>query len=202
MLYTSLKHTMNKLVCITGLTGSGKSVASDYFVKKGYQFVRFGQITLDEVKKRNLKPTEKNERPIREEFRKKYGMGAYAILNLPKFKKLIKKGDVLGDGLYSFEEYKVLKKEFKTRFITIAVYSSPEDRYQRLTKRKIKKTDKDLRNRPMTKSAAKSRDYAELENLNKGATIAMAEYTIVNTKSLEYFRKQLNEIYKQIENKK
>lgn len=189
---------MHQLVCITGLTGSGKSVASDYFVKKGFQFLRFGQITLDEVKRRGLEPTEEVERPIREGFRKKYGMAAFAILNLPKIKKLLKNGDVLGDGLYSFEEYKVLKKEFKKRFITICVYAPPKLRYERLTKRKLKKADKTLRNRPATKAQAESRDYAEIENLNKGGTIAMVDHTIVNTKSLQYFHKQLNEVYSEI----
>jgi len=189
---------MNKLVCITGLTGSGKSVASDFFVKKGYQSVRFGQITLDEIKKRGLPPIEKYEKPIREEFRKKYGMGAYALLNLPKFKKLLKSGNVLGDGLYSFEEYKILKKEFGKKLTVIAIYSPPQVRYSRLTKRKLKKSDKNLRNRPSTKTDAELRDIAELENLNKGATIAMADYTIVNIKDLRYFKKSLNAIYKEI----
>lgn len=189
---------MHKLVCITGLTGSGKSVASDYFVKKGFNFLRFGQIVLDEVKKRNLEPIEANERPIREEFRKKHGMAAMAILNLSKFKTLLKKGNTLGDGLYSFEEYKVLKNEFGKRFITIAVYAPPKLRYYRLTKRKLNKNDKNLRNRPATKKDAQSRDYAELENLNKGGTIAMADYTILNTRDIKYFNKQLNEIYKEI----
>ncbi len=192
---------MQKLVCITGLTGSGKSVASDYFVKKGFQFLRFGQITLDEVKKRGLEPIEANERPIREEFRKKYGMAAYAILNLPKFKELLENGDTLGDGLYSFEEYKVLKKEFGENFITIAVYAPPELRYKRLSERILKESDKDLRNRPATRDEAETRDYSEIENLNKGGTIAMADYTIINTKDIEYFNSQLAEIYNEIKNK-
>jgi len=191
---------MHKLVCITGLTGSGKSVASDYFVKKGFQFLRFGQITLDEVKRRGLEPTESVERPIREEFRKKHGMAAFAILNLPKLKKLLKNGDTLGDGLYSFEEYKVLKKEFGNSFKVIAVYAPPKIRYERLTNRKLHKHDTSLRNRPSTQKDAGSRDYAELENLNKGGTIAMADYTIVNTKDIEYFNSQLEEIYEGIIN--
>lgn len=193
---------MSYLICTTGLTGSGKSVASDFFVEKGYQYLRFGQIVLDEVKKRKLAPIEENERPIREEFRKKHGMAAMAILNLPKFKKMLRTGNVLGDGLYSFEEYKVLKDAFGKRFITIAVFSPPFLRYERLTKRKLTKKDTQLRNRPATKKAAHSRDLAELENLNKGATIAMADYTIVNTKSLKYFIKQLYEIYKEIAKQK
>lgn len=191
---------MHKLVCITGLTGSGKSVASDYFVKKGFQFLRFGQITFEELGKQKLPVNEINERKIREGFRKKYGMAAYAILNLPKFKKLLKKGNTIGDGLYSFEEYKVLKKEFGNKFITIAIYSPPELRYKRLAKRKLDLSDKKIRFRPLTKKEAESRDLSEIENLNKGGTIAMADYTIVNTKDIKYFYKQLNEIYKEITN--
>jgi dephospho-CoA kinase len=189
---------MNKLVCITGLTGSGKSVASDYFVKKGFNFLRFGQITLDEIKRLGIEPNEENERPIRESFRKKYGMAAFAILNLPKLKKLLKTGNTLGDGLYSFEEYKVLKNEFGNQFVTIAVYAPPSLRYERLVNRKLDKKDTKLRNRPSTKHDAESRDYSELENLNKGATIAMADYTIINTKDIKYFNKQLKETYEEI----
>jgi dephospho-CoA kinase len=193
---------MNKLVCITGLPGSGKSVASDFFVGKGYQYLRFGQVALDELVRRKLAVNEQNERMIREGFRKKYGMAAFAILNLPKFKSLLKKGNVIGDGLYSFEEYKLLKKEFEKRLKTIAVYSPPEMRYKRLAVRRLTSKDKDLRYRSLTRKVAESRDYAEIENLNKGGTIAMADYTIVNTKSLKYFYGKLNEIFKEIEKTK
>lgn len=193
---------MNHLVCITGLPGSGKSVASDFFVKYGYQFLRFGQITFDELEKRKLPVNEKNERMVREGFRKKYGMAAYAVLNLPKFKKLLKNGNVIGDGLYSFEEYKILKKEFGKRFITIAVYAPPEVRYKRLSGRKLHKEDKDIRFRPLARKEAETRDFSEIENLNKGGTIAMADYTIVNTKGLQYFYKQSNEIFKEIKKAK
>jgi dephospho-CoA kinase len=186
---------MNKLVCITGLSGSGKSTASDFFVKKGYQFLRFGQITFEELEKRKLPVNEKNEKMVREDFRKKYGMAAYAILNLPKFKQLLRKGNVIGDGLYSFEEYKLLKKEFGKRFITIAIYSPPELRYQRLTKRKLSKDDKATRFRPLKLKEAKTRDLSEIENLNKGGTIAMADYTMLNTGSEKYFKNQITKIF-------
>ena len=185
---------MNKLVCITGLTGSGKSVASDFFAENGYQFIRFGQAVLDEVMRRKLTINESNERKVREDLRKKYGMAAMAKLNLPNFKRLLKKGNVIGDGLYSFEEYKLLRKEFKKRFVTIAIYAPPNVRYERLTKRKLSASDKAARHRPSTPEESESRDYEELENLNKGGTIALADYTILNTKDLKYFKKQLKEV--------
>ena len=189
---------MNKLICLVGMTGSGKSVVANYLVSKGFGFLRFGQITLDIVKERGLTPTEENERPIREEMRKKHGMGAYATLNIPKFDELLKKGPVVGDGLYSWSEYKVLKDKYLDQFIVIAIYAPPKMRYSRLAARTLAKADTDLRHRPATMEQAKARDYAEIENIEKGGPIAMADYTLINidtTKSLiEKVEKVLGEI--------
>src|SRR3989344_6980603 len=138
---------VNKLVCITGLPGSGKSIVSDYLVNKGFQLMRFGQVVLDEIKRKKLKANEINERKIREGLRSKHGMAAMAILNLPRIKDLINNGSVVGDGLYSFEEYKVLKENFKDNLIVIAIYAPPYLRYQRLAKRITSKLDTDFRYR-------------------------------------------------------
>lgn len=91
----------NKLVCVVGMTGSGKSVVSDRLVDNGFQFLRFGQITLDYITEYNLKLCEVTEKEVREGFRKEHGMAAYAILNMPKIDELLRKGNVVGDGLYS-----------------------------------------------------------------------------------------------------
>lgn len=189
---------MNKIVCISGMCGAGKSVVSDYFVKNGFQYVRFGQLTMDELKKRKLEVNEVNERMIREDLRKIHGMAAYAILNLPKFDELIKLGNVIADGLYSFEEYKILKEHFGDSFVLIAVYAPPKLRYERISSRIMGADDKDLRNRPFTKEEARSRDFAEIENLNKGGPIAMADFTILNNKDFNFLEVQMKEVYDQI----
>lgn len=191
----------NKIVCVSGMPGSGKSIVSDYFTNRSYQFVRFGQITLDEVKRKGLRPTEANERKTRESIRKKHGMAAFAVLNYPKFKKLLKKGNVIADGLYSWAEYKFLKEKFSGNMFLIAVYAPPDLRYERISTRTMPKDDTELRHRPFTKREAKSRDYAEIENLEKGGPIAMADYTILNTKDLKFFKRQVREFYEEIEKK-
>lgn len=188
----------NKLVCVAGMPGSGKTVVSDFFIKKGYQLVHFGDITFEILEKRGLPVNEQNERQIREEVRKKHGMEAYAKLNYPKFKKLLKQGNVIGDGLYSFEEYKFLKNKFDEQCIVIAVYAPPKIRYERLTRRQPQKKGDHYR-RNISVKDARSRDLAEIEKLNKGGTIAMADFTIQNTKSMAYFKKQIKEIYGQIQ---
>jgi dephospho-CoA kinase len=188
-----------KLICITGLCGAGKSVVSDYLVdQKHFQFLRFGQLTLDEVKSRGLPPSESLEREIREDLRAKHGMAAFALLNLPRLDELIKVGNVVGDGLYSFEEYKVLKDHFGSNLIVISVYAPPALRYQRISARVMDKNDTGLRNRSLSVEDAKKRDFGELENLNKGATIAMADYTLLNIKDIDYLVYQLLEVLTKI----
>jgi len=175
-----------KVVAIVGLPGSGKSSIADMLVKRGFGFVRLGQITLDIVKERGLQPTEENERPIREGMRKKHGMGAYATLNFPKIDTLLKKGHVVADDMISWEEYLEFRKRYGENFITLSVYASPGTRYARLSGRKYDpKKDKNMRHRPHTKEEAKSRDYAQIEKLHQGGPIAMADYTIVNEGTLE-----------------
>lgn len=190
---------MNKLVCLVGMTGSGKSVVSDYLVNKGYSYLRFGQITMDLIKERGLEPTEVNEKKIREDVRKEHGMGAYAILNIPKFDELLKKGNVVGDGLYSWSEYKILKDKYNSQLIVLAVFAPPKLRYERLVKRTLLSTDTSLKNRPATPQSARARDFAEIENIEKGGPIAMADFTLVNNGSVEDLVSQLEKYLPLIE---
>jgi len=201
-LFLRNKHSLflrnNKIVCITGMPGAGKTLASEFFIKKGMLHLRFGQVVLDHLIKKGLAVNEKNERETREYLRKKHGMAAMAILNLPKLKALKQKRPVIADGLYSFDEFLILKKQFKQDIVVISIYAPPHTRYKRLAKRKLVMGDKKAINRPLTKGEAESRDLAELRNLDKGGTIAMADYTVLNTKSKAFLYKQLDATYKKI----
>lgn len=194
-----MKH---KLICLVGMCGAGKSEVADYLMsKRKYGFVRFGQITLDKVKELGKEPSEELERKIREDLRNRYGMAAFAILNISKFDELLEEGDVIGDGLYSWEEYLVLKEKYGDNLIVIATYASPKIRYQRLEGRAEKHgDDKNLRFRSFTKAEAIKRDKAEIENLHKAGPIAMADYTLINNQKLIDLHKQIDEILVEIYN--
>jgi len=174
-----------KIVSIVGMVGSGKSEVTKIFEKNGFKKVRFGDITDEEVKRRGLELNETNECHIRQQLRKEYGMAAYAKLNLPKIDSLLKSGDVVVDGLYSWEEYTFLKSRYGANFTVVAVWASPETRYQRLTKRLV---------RPLTREEAISRDIAEIENTDKGGPIAMADFTIINESSLADLEKETKKV--------
>ncbi len=187
----------NKIICLVGMAGSGKSIVADEIVKHGFQFLRFGQITLDKIKEKGLKLNEENERKIREGFRKKYGMAAFAILNIAKIEELLKKANLVVDGLYSWSEYKILKEKYKDHLYVLAVYAPPKLRYERLSKRGVK-NDSHQRFRPFTKKEAQARDFAEVDHIEKGGPIAMANFTIINTRTTKYLRQKVREILQQI----
>jgi dephospho-CoA kinase len=176
---------MNRVTAIVGMTGSGKSEAARMFHENGYALVRLGDITDEEVKRRGLPLNEANERLAREKLREEHGMDAYAKLSLPRIDAGLEKSPVAVDGLYSWEEYRLMKEYYKDKFTVIAVWSPPAVRYARLGERRI---------RPLTPDEARSRDYAEVENLNKGGPICMADYTILNDGTLEDMKSQINRI--------
>ena len=172
------------------MPGSGKSEAVKFLESKEYYKVYFGGATLEEIKKRGLEVNEENEKKVREELRQKFGMGAYAQVNLEKIEKGISTGNVVIDGLYSWSEYKVLKEKFGENLNLIAIVAPKKLRQARLADRPV---------RPLTKAEVESRDFNEIENLEKGGPIAIADYTIVNNGTLEELHQKIDEILSDIE---
>jgi dephospho-CoA kinase len=179
---------MNKIIAITGMTGSGKSEVVK-FLEHNFFKIYFGQTTLDEVKKRGWELTPGNEKKTREAIRRKYGMAAYAKLNFKKIKFALSRQSVVIDGLYSWSEYKVLREKFKDDLIILAVVAPRRLRYQRLITRLV---------RPLTLKEAEARDIVEIENIEKAGPIAIADYTVINDGTLEELNIKIDNILKTI----
>ncbi|MFY9813267.1 MAG: AAA family ATPase [Dehalococcoidales bacterium] len=170
-----------KVIALVGMAGSGKSEVARLFEKNGYRRIRFGDVTDIEVAKRGLPLNEANERQVREQLRRELGMAAYARLNLPRIDEALFNSNVIVDGLYSWEEYVLLKDYYGERLKLVAVYSSPTTRASRLAVRRI---------RPLTAQEAADRDKNEIEVINKSGPIALADYTIINESSLKDLKEQ------------
>jgi dephospho-CoA kinase len=177
------------LIAIVGMCGSGKSIASEYFEKMGYKKIYLGGITMDKLKEENLEVNPENEKMMREKLRKDYGMGAYALLSIPKIEELIKTDNVVLDGLYSWDELKILKEKYPNIKV-ISIVVDKNIRYERLTTREI---------RPLTNQEAEKRDISEIENVAKGGPIAFADYYILNNGDMEIYNSELERIKKEIE---
>ena len=175
-------HEIMKVVAVVGMAGAGKSEAARLFEENGFIKIRFGDVTDEEVRKQSLELNEENERRVRELLRERYGMAAYAILNLSRIDLALKKSPVVIDGLYSWEEYTSLKNYYGKNFYVVAVWASPKIRYARLVARA---------ERRLTLEEAAGRDKAEIEKLNKSGPIAIADFTILNESSLKNLEKEV-----------
>ena len=175
-------HEIMKVVAVVGMAGAGKSEAARLFEENGFIKIRFGDVTDEEVRKQGLELNEENERRVRELLRERYGMAAYAILNLSRIDLALKKSPVVIDGLYSWEEYTSLKNYYGKNFYVVAVWASPKIRYARLAARA---------ERRLTLEEAAGRDKAEIEKLNKSGPIAIADFTILNESSLKNLEKEV-----------
>ncbi|MBI2909792.1 MAG: AAA family ATPase [Chloroflexi bacterium] len=174
-----------KVVAVVGLAGAGKSEVARVFEKGGFFRIRFGDITDAELESRGLKTNEENERSVRESLRQEHGMAAYAVLSLPEIHAALARSNVVVDGLYSWEEYKVMKEHYRDGLLMVSVLASPKTRYERLGRRKL---------RPLAPEDARSRDFAEIENIHKAGPIVMADYMIVNESSLDDLRREAEKV--------
>lgn len=173
-----------KVIVFVGMPGAGKSVCVEYLKKKGLPFAYFGGITLDEIKRRGMTINEASEKLVREDIRSQEGKGAYAVRIIKQVEEFFEQGQnyVVVDGLYSWTEYKIFKESFGSNAVIIAVVAPNTIRHERLTKRPV---------RPLTETEATARDYAEIENLEKGGPIANADYFLANDSSVDQLEADL-----------
>ena len=181
---------MNKIVAVVGMCGSGKSVAVEEFEKRGYQKVYFGAATFELLQKKGLEITPENEKMAREELRASGDKGIYAKIFLPKIEELFAKGNVVIESMYSWSEYKYIKEKFSDAFSVLAIITNTPLRRERLRNRDY---------RPLTNEESLARDYAEIENIEKGGPIVIADYNILNNTTKEDFLSAVNDYLDSIE---
>lgn len=183
---------MNKLIAIVGMSGSGKSVVTDFLVNMGYSKIYFGGVTYRIMKEANIEitPDGKSEKEFRERLRKTYGKECYAKLLLPEIESKLKCGNVVLDGLYSWDEYQFLIDKFPNQLKLICVIADKNVRYERVGKRP---------ERPYNKEDIIFRDISEIENLAKCGPIAFADYYIFNNGSVQDCKIRLTDILDSIE---
>ena len=175
---------MNKLIAVVGMTGSGKSVITDYLENNGFKKVYFGGLTYEKMKQEGIPYTPEADKMMRVKMREEYGMAAYAILSLPKIKEYIKDSDVVIDGLYSWDEYLVLKNEFPN-IILLSVVVDKNIRYDRLKIRPNRNYTSEELYSVYYELIFKDRDLNEIEKLSKGGPICYADYYILNNTTIE-----------------
>ena len=179
-------HNNVKIVAFVGLPGVGKSTAVDYLTEKGYPKVYFGGVIYEAMREAGIEITPESQAKFRKEIREKEGKDFVVKRIVTQINNLIAAGQhrIIADGLYSWTEYKIMKSEFPGELTVIAVVAPKHLRHHRLNVRP---------ERPFTDAEANARDWSEIEDLEKGGPIAIADHTIINNKDLDHLYTQLDE---------
>lgn len=180
-----------RALALVGMPGAGKTVCAEHLAGRGFFTLRFGALVVDEVARRGLQVNPANERSVREALRARHGMAAMAALSLPALQAaLATQRHVVIDGLYSFSEYKLLTAELGAPLILVAIAAARQHRYQRLEARAV---------RPLTPAEARARDFREIEKLEKGGPIAVADYTLLNDDSPANLLRRLDDLLEKLQ---
>lgn len=173
-------------LALVGMPGAGKTLCAQHLHARGFITLRFGAIVVDEVRRRGLEVNPVNERDVREELRARHGMSAMASLALPKLQAALDDHHcIVIDGLYSMSEYTFLRQHLAAPTILAAIVAPRHLRYQRLASRAV---------RPLTPVEAAERDLREIDKLEKGGPIAIADYTLLNDASEAHMLDQLDRL--------
>lgn len=176
-------------LAVIGMPGAGKSEVTEALVGiHGFERVYFGQVVLDELRRRELAPTAESEQLVREQLRAAEGMAVMAARSLPAINAALSEGrDVCVDGLYSSAEWELLARE--TGVITLAVHAPRWLRKSRLAARPV---------RPLTSIELDARDLAEVGRLDKAKPIALADAHLVNDGDLDDLRGRVESVIEQL----
>ena len=176
-----------KIIALVGLAGSGKSSAVEYLTEKGFPKIYFGGVIYKAMDEAGIEKTWDNQQKFREEIRRREGKDFVIKRVIKNIHDLINAGQnkIVLDGLYTWSEYKFLKHEFPGQVVVIAIVTPKYLRYQRMAKRI---------ERPMQPHEVDQRDWSEIENLEKGGPIAIADYFIINDGSLEQLHQKIDAV--------
>lgn len=184
------QHKAPSALALVGMAGAGKTLCAKHLEARGFFQFRFGSIVVNEVQERGLAVNATNERTVREEFRKNEGMDAIAKRALPHLQNALNDHDsIIIDGLYSFSEYKTLLQTLGSDMVVVAIFAPRHLRYQRLAERPV---------RPLTAEEAQQRDWHEIERIEKGGPIAIADYTLINDGTAQALLAQLDALLDQL----
>ncbi|BAN90570.1 AAA family ATPase [Aeropyrum camini] len=161
------------IVAVTGLPGSGKSVAARIIAEElGVEVRVMGDVVREETVRRGLEPTPENVERVARTLREELGRAAVARLLIERLEP--GRSYVL-DGLRSVEEAEVLASA-GWRVFVVGVYAPRKRRLERLMRRR--------RAGETLEEVLALRDASNLK-LGVGEALALSDYLIVNTGSLE-----------------
>jgi dephospho-CoA kinase len=181
---------MKTVLVLAGMPGSGKSIAGEFFKKKGFPVIRMSDPVRKEMEDLGLSITNTTLRDYVLEIRKKRGPNVVLDLLKGRMSEAFKHNDtIVLDGSRNISEVKELRKE-KYRTILIGIITDKQLRFQRILNRAEKSDMKTL-------EEFEWRDEQELK-FGMGDVLASADYYLTNNSSPSEFEKKLEVLTERI----
>ena len=180
-----------KVIGVSGMPGSGKSVISRIAEDMGYEIIRMGDVIREEAQRRGEDVGE-----VAVNLRLEFGKDIVAERCVEKIKQINRQNTsersntsdkFIIEGIRSPFEVNVFKNNFEN-FKVIAVHSTPKTRFKRLKRRQ--RSDDSIDYDEFIK-----RDEREL-GFGIGDVIATSDYMIINEGPLWRYKKALKKVFK------
>ena len=180
------------VILLVGMPGAGKEEFVKVAMEEGYEVVRMGDVVRDYVHSAGFPLKNDIVGKIANEEREKNGVEIWAKRTIERIKKM--KGDkIIIDGIRCPEEVDIYKKEFGENMYLVGIFAPMKTRFERILKRNRKDDVK-------TWEEFVGREEREL-SWGLGKVFARCDYMILNTSTLEDYRKRVSEFLKSVEKK-
>lgn len=162
------------------MPGAGKSEAVAVAKQQGIPVVRMGDLIWEEVERRGLPLEAPHVGNVATAVRDEEGPDVWALRTVERIRDAhAGRRVVVIDGVRSFHEVDVFRRELGSEFVLVAIHTDPHERHDRMTRRA---RDDD----PDDEAGHAARDEREME-WGLARTIAMADEMVVNDETLEAF---------------
>ena len=194
---------MSKVLVLTGLPGSGKSVASEIAKSMNIPIIIMGNVIRRETAERGLEPNSRNIGMVAMDLRKKFGDDVVLQRIWPIISEELKHNNlVLIDGMRSIAEKNALVQLMGFEPEILAILASEDIRNSRLIERKrsddveleLIEEDKKTKNQAISERDAREKGWG-VESL-----LDQAHYQLLNEDSLDLFRISVKALLERLNN--
>ena len=204
------QETMSKVLVLTGLPGSGKSVASEIAKTMNIPIIIMGNVIRRETAERGLEPNSRNIGMVAMDLREKFGDDVVLQRIWPIISEELKQNNlVIIDGMRSIAEKNALVQLMGFEPEILAILANEEIRNSRLIERK-RSDDVDIiitKDDKITKieiKQEKNQAISERDAREKGwgveSLLEQANYQMLNEESLDLFRISVKALLERLNN--
>ena len=177
---------MRRILAVVGMPGSGKGEVVKMLKKRGMDVVVMGDLVREAFARTGMNISDASLGKYAGEERERHGMGIWAKRVLER----VGHGSAVIDGVRGDAELDVYRRAFEDDLVVVAVYASPEIRYQRLV-------DRARKDAPVSKEDFGRREEREL-GWGIGRAMGIANVMVHNEGDLESLSRDVDELWSHV----